>query len=382
MINKIMILLVFLLQTACQEPLQSDLLEIAHVGRDKSLFYLDGDTVVRSGCDPNVIVINHANCTRETQKLYLWGVNDSLRLEFGDELEAYNFKIIQNQIKIINIDTQLDQLMSTIPDRHLDLLPEILRLQEQLADIETLISGVSDQIARIRQYLSQFEDEDQRALLQQHETKIANLRNDRGRLQGDLFSLRSRHYDLNSSILNQATYQRLLNQRKSTVLAFDTAVSGLANQMLQLVALDESIKFLKDGAIWEFTNQDNDGTAQVVHALSKIFYNYFNAISDHVDPKWDAENRRFVMVVPGVGDMLSTITMRFGRNSKCTGYHIYGKNFDLRLFGTADLHFTDYPAEAAPLFEKSIDGKWFLEPICTGPLDHEQDKLYIYRKRN
>lgn len=61
---------------------------------------------------------------------------------------------------------------------------------------------------------------------------------------------------------------------------------------------------------------------------------------------------------------------------------IYGQGFSFELMGNKNLDRSTYDSVAAPIFEKPIDGKWFVEPICSGAFDVNNDHLYLYRVRN
>jgi hypothetical protein len=381
--TKILLLATFIFISACQDSQPSDVEDIAvNLTSIKAFYYAENDTVVRLGCDNNVILINRANCTTRVDRLYRWGLEDLLRKEYGINTENIEEKITQTLLKLQHTESQIDLLLSVEPDLKQDFVPEMNRLRGLLLTNAGTLDAFVDQMARIRSDLVNAEDPDQRLLLIEIQTKVTALQQERNQLQKELAEVRAKHFDANSSVLSTTTMQRLFNQRKAIVVSYESAVSELAEDMRRTQGYYEILKFLDDSSSWEFTAYDTDYTARAALAVEAVFRNYFKAISDHIYPVWSAETKRFVITIPAVNDRLSSLTVRFETGSSCQGVKIYGQGFSFELMGKKDINRSNFDPVAAPIFEKPIDGKWFVEPICTGTYNANYDRLYLYRVRN
>ncbi len=373
----------FLLVCGCSETPVSQVNDLAaNYNSIKAYYYAEDGKVVRLGCDPTVVIINRANCNKRTDKLHRWGLEDLLRENFGIKTVDLETKITQIIIKLQNTDNQIDMLLDVEPGLQQDFVPEMDRIRDLIVVNATSISEYRDQIARILTALASVEDPDSRLLLIDLEAKLRVLQLERETLQKALADVRAKHFDANSSIINSTTIQRLFNQRKATVVQYHSAVSELEEDMRRTKGCYEILKFLDDSSTWEFTSYDTDYTARAASAIESVYRGYFHAISDHIQPVWNAEAQRFVITISGVNDRLSSITVRFQTGSGCQGMKIYGQGFSFELMGNKNLDRSTYDSVAAPIFEKPIDGKWFVEPICSGAFDVNNDHLYLYRVRN
>ena len=380
---KRLFLAALLLLPSCQEEQLSDTRDLAlNYNSTKAYYYAEDGIVVRLGCDSEVVNITRANCTKRTDKLHRWGLEDLLRRGFDIKTEIIENKITQILIKIDSIDKQIDMLLSVEPDLKPDFVPEMNRLRDLILVNATSLSAYTDQIVRIRSALANVEDPDERLLLIDLESKLKVLQKERDDLQKSLATVRAKHFEANSSILNTTTVQRLFNQRRAIVITYESAERELQEDMRRTQGYYEVLKFLDDSSSWDFTSNDTDYTARAANAVEAVYRNYFHPISDHINPVWDAEAKRFVITISGVNDRLSAFSQRFPSTSGCQGMRFYGQGFSFEILGTKNFDKVTYEPAAAPIFEKPIDGKWFVEPICTGAYDLQKDSFYLYRVRN
>ena len=382
MSKRLLIAALFLL-SSCQEGPASELKDLANnYSSIKAYYYVEDGVVVRLGCASDVINITRANCTKKVDKLHRWGLEDLLRTTYDIKTEIIEEKINQILVKYDSLEKQIDLLLSVEPDLKPDFVPEMKRLRELIVENATKLNAYNEQIVRIRSALINNEDPDQRHLLIDLESKLKALQLERDDLQKSLSEVRKKHFDANSSILNSTTMQRLFNQRKAIVITYDSAVRELEEDMRRTQGYYEILKFLDDSSAWEFTAYDTDYTARASSAIEQVYRNYFNAISDYINPVWDADAKRFVVTISGFNDRLSSFTQRFRNTSTCQGMRYYGKDFSFEVMGSKEMTNTAYEPVAAAIFERPIDGKWFVEPICSGEFNKDTDNLYLIRVRN
>ncbi len=378
--NKVLVLASLVLLGACQESHSSQVEELAlNYNSVKAYYYSENGTVVRLGCRQDVIILSRANCTMKIDKLYRWGLEDLLREEYGIKTELIEEKITQTLLKLQHTESQIDVLLSVEPGLKQDYMPEMNRVRALLLTNARDLDALVDQLARIRSDLANAEDSDLRLLLLEIEKKLTVLQQERTQLQKLLADVRDKHFDANSSVLSTTTMQRLFNQRKDIVVSYQNAVKELEEDMRKTQGYYEILKFLDDSSSWDFTNYDMDYTADAARAVEAVYRNHFNGVSNHIYPIWSPESKRFAVTILAVNDLLSSLTVRFRSDSGCQGVKIYGQGFSFELLGSVNMSRTNYDAIAAPLFEQAIDGKWFVEPICSGTYDLNYDQLYITR---
>jgi hypothetical protein len=380
---KSLLVIFFLLLVGCHEEQVSESKDIANnYGSTKAYYYAEDGKVVRLGCASEVINITRANCTKRVDRLHRWGLEDLLRSTFGIQTDKIEEKIAEILVKYSDVDAKIDTLLSVEPDLKPDFGHEMQRLRDLIFDNAAEISALSDQIARIRSALAVDEDPGYRLLLVDLETRLTSLQQERVQLRKSLEEIRRKHFEFNASILNSTTLQRLFNQRRAIVISYESAVRELEEDMRRTMGYNEILKFLDDSSAWEFTSYDTDYTARAAAAIEQVFRNYFQAISDHISPVWDAEANRYVVTVSGVNERLSSFTQRFRSGSTCQGMRFYGKDFSFEVMGSREMTRATYEPDAKPIFEKPIDGKWFVEPICTGSFNKDTDNFYLYRVRS
>lgn len=348
----------------------------------RGLYVLENDLVVHYECEASVVVINRANCDKSVQKLYFWGVQDHLRKDFGAEIDYYENSVHQYVVKINLIDSQIDQMLAVEPDRHPDLLPQISALREAISDDHIKISEIEDQIARIKRELDRRDDHDLRLLLEKHEGDADQLRRVRNLKQDKLKDLRQQYYDAHSAIISAQSYQRLLNQRREAVGEHTNSLRLLTRQMEEQTAFHGFMKFLRDGASWEFSSRDSsdDLTSMVAQGMGRQFQRYFAPNGNiSVPVKWNKLLGQYQVTIPAPGVKLREIYIWSRTATDCKTFRIKSDLFDvtLPLYRRADRQ--SYTAEEAPLFEQTIAGHWTITPTCSGEHNPDDYQLEINR---
>jgi hypothetical protein len=367
---RVLSFVVALSANGCGQDNQTDeSYETADVGASfdyKHIYFMEQDSVVRGYCPADAIVISRTTCALK-HRVLASAFFDVSEKAYLDQIEKTETELNQYIALIADLDLKILMLLDSEADYNRSLLPSIRQKESLLIDVEIRITGIKDQISRIESELLAGEDSDLRALLHDQLGKLELSLEEKSEIRKSLADLRRQHLDLNNGILTTDTFRRLISQREQAVNSWNFAESALAFDLNRFGGYLAAVKFLKDGALWNFGWQDpvDDMTTRAVGEFGRVFTNLHAA---QIFSEWDGTAMTFLVGRVGVKMWdVSYTNNNTGRN--CTGVKIEHKNFtvihnDNHLYVDRNRS-TNYP-HLAPLFSQIVSGQLRFTPICTG----------------
>lgn len=356
--------------TGCGHDHQSEeLYETADVGANfdyKYIYYMENDTVVRGYCPSDTIVINRVNCALK-HRVLASAFFDISEKSYIDQIEKTESELNQHIVVIADLELKISMLLETASTYDGSLLPSIRQKESLLTDVEIRITGIYDQISRIESELLAGEDSDLRALLHDQMGKLEISLQEKSEIRRSLADLRRQHLDMNNGIVDTDTYRRLITQREQAVNSLNFAESSLAFDLNRFGGYLAALKFLKDGTIWNFGQQDpiDDMTSRAVDHFGYFFRTLH---ASQLFPEW--EGLALTFLVARVGAKMWDVSYTNNNSGgNCTGVKIEHKNFTL-IHNDNHLYvdrnrIANYP-HLAPLFSEIVSGQVRFSPICNG----------------
>ena len=343
--------------------------ETADVGANfdyKYIYFIEQDTVVRGYCPADTIVINRTNCALK-HRILASAFFDVSEKSYLDQIEKTENELNQFVAVIADLDLKISMMLDSEPTYNRSLLPIILQKESLLTDVEIRIVGIKDQIGRIESELMSGEDSDLRALLHDQLGKLELSLEEKSEIRKSLAELRRQHLDINNGILTTDTYRRLIAQRSQAVNSWNFAESGLAFDLNRFGGYLAAVKFLKDGTVWNFGQQDpmDDMTSRAVDQFGYVFMKLH---ASQIFPEWEGLSLSFLVARVGT-KMWDVSYTNNNSGGNCTGVKIEHKDFTL-VHNDNHLYVDrnrsgNYP-HLAPLFAQMVSGHVRFTPICNG----------------
>lgn len=248
---------------ACSPDQQSDMATTQDIATDINtargtwLFFAEGSDVVRAMCAEGTQVPDRNSCQSEPVRVPGSYFYNELEKIFGGSIPDLERRLSASYTMIQRIDTRLLDLIDADPaPQRQDLKPLISARELDLAELDSRIAGVLDQIARIERELTLGEDPSLRSLLQDQHLKLATLKGERQVLQAQLRALRQDYITANATILDAMMFRDLQAQRDQHLTELESTKRQIDAQMEKLVQMHRVVKMMADqGFVYVITTR-------------------------------------------------------------------------------------------------------------------------------
>jgi hypothetical protein len=337
---------------------------------DTHLFFVDGDSLVRTHCAPDTVLYDRSLCSEDRRVAPLGEVLRAAEAEVAAEVPALESRLRQYMVRLDQIDRRLLELMSVEPEpERPELLAQRAAREEERVAIDARIAEIGDQIARVEAQLAQAEDADLRALLAELRVSQREAQVAAEDLSAEIARLLDEYVRANARVFDPRTYEDLLRRRAEIVTLVGDTRRQLGWQIDKIVAFARTEKDILDqGFTTERFSSSTGGDIQDgIRALSRRFAGIEAARRTYPAVAGD---RRLSIDVRG-GERLERLNcqVRWTPEARCFNIRVRSPSgFAAGLDGASfDIRAADHYASVAamlPLLDEAVQGVWVIEPGC------------------
>jgi hypothetical protein len=229
----------------------------ADVGTDvlaeRRLYDRIGTEIYQRLCPRSDVVYSRASCTLEVKHVPEARLYERMAVRFGGDLPQLETNLSQLQARVLQIDTKALEFIAAAPDPGApDLLQAIAAREEELVAADGELLELDDQLQRAEEELARGEDPSVRALWRELHSRRAHAYDARTEVAEALAELRRRYIEANARLLDEQTYDQLMQQRRTTVSRVTDARREVERAVRGAIALDRLFDQIGDaGFIWE-----------------------------------------------------------------------------------------------------------------------------------
>ena len=245
------------------------------------LYALDGDDVVRTKCDADAIVFDHASCAALARRVPVHQLFAASAASFGGDLPALQARITEAKTGLDRIDARLAEGLATPPGADTTALrAQIEQLTHALASAGVSVRELADQVARLDEAMAQGDvvSEQQLRITRGHYAEAVGRE---GAVAAQLQDARKAYIDA-AATTPDSTFQGLLRDRERLMEAFSKGLSALNDEVEEAVNLATL-----------FTRLADPGFVYVHLLYDRNYEDSFHVLCGHDYPRCYAQNDNF-----------------------------------------------------------------------------------------
>ena len=255
--------------------------------RRNVLISRSGDLLVRTTCPLDTLPLSIGTCQDEHSEVELKDVYDLAAPKFGEKMAHYAERSRLWVVEINRADAKIVELLSATTDPTHDLAVlrrDIDRLNDELISVDNSIYAIVDQIKLIEAEYARSQDGDLLELLNVRRNEKRALESQRQILLGSMEELRSRLIRAQAGIIDQITFERVVEQRSLAIKEYKKSLALVTAEEDRRIGFERTLAYITDNGftyrIQTSSNPNEQLTKEVVDVLYVAFSEAYAAKQD------------------------------------------------------------------------------------------------------